>query len=265
METDVREKPVPKLDALGRERRLAGLKDFEIRAPLEDDAGGAIGFKGHAAIFETKTLIQGWFMDWTEEIARGAFRKTIGEADVRFLINHNADLLLARNRAGTLRLAEDDIGLATDADMAPTSYAKDLAISLERRDISQMSFAFEVVKEEWDWDEDPPHRRITEVKLWDVAVVTYPAYTETDASLRSAGFEMLCRSMGLDTEARTKLLRQISQGRLEPDFVPTLEAAGEALQRLARSKEPAKSHSIDVYRRRLDLVARKYDLERISA
>lgn len=265
MKTDVRDKPVPKLDSLGRERRLATLKDFEVRSPLEEDAGGSIGFKGHAAIFDSKTLIQGWFMDWTEEIARGAFRKTISEADVRFLINHNADLLLARNRAGTLRLEEDEVGLATDADMAPTSYAKDLAISLERKDISQMSFAFEIVKEEWDYDVDPIHRKITEVKLWDVAVVTYPAYTETDASLRSAGFEMLCRSMDLDAEARTQLLRQVSQGHVEPEFAPTLEAAGEALRRLARSNEPAESHSLDVYQRRHSLIARKYDLERISA
>lgn len=255
MKTATRSAPTPKLDALGRERRTVALGGVEIRTH-EEDAGGPIGFKGHAAIFGIRALIRGWWEDWMEEVARGAFRKTIKEADVRMLINHNPDLILGRNKAETLRLAEDDIGLATDADMAPTSYGKDLAISLERGDITQMSYAFEVVKESWDWDEDPPLRTIEEVRLWDVSAVTYPAFTETDASLRGAAFETLCRSMDLTGKQRDQFLRHLATGHQDPQFAPTLAAAGEALQRMARSTEPAKSHS-DVLRLRASLINKK--------
>ncbi len=242
---DARSEGLLKVDGQGRERRTYTVEDIEVRT-REEDAGGAIGFKGHAAVFEKKALIRGWFFEWTEEVARGAFKKTIKEADVRFLINHDPNLVLARSRAGsgTLRLKEDDIGLDTDADLAPTSYGQDLAISLEREDVTQMSYAFEVMKETWDWDADPVSRTIEEVRLWDVSAVTYPAFTETDASLRSAGFETLCRTMGLDKRGQEEFLHQLVAGqRDDPQFAPVLAAAGEALQKLARSTDPAKSQS----------------------
>jgi uncharacterized protein len=209
---DARSEGLLKLDGQGRERRTYTLADIEVRT-REEDAGGAIGFKGHAAVFGQTALITGWFSEWTEKVSRCAFKKTIKEADVRFLINHDPNLVLGRNKAGTLRLAEDDVGLDTDADMAPTSYGQDMAISLERGDVTQMSYAFEVVKETWDWDADPPARTIEEVRLWDVSVVTYPAFTETDASLRSAGFQTLCQSMGLDKRGQEEFLHQLVAGR----------------------------------------------------
>jgi hypothetical protein len=79
------------------------------------------------------------------------------------------------------------------------SYVADLVVSLERGDISQMSFAFEPIAWRFEEAEDgKDHYVLTELRLWDVAVVTYPAYEDTDAGLRSAGFEALTRSLGLD-------------------------------------------------------------------
>lgn len=246
MKTEKRfDTPAPAKDALGRERRLFTAKDVKVRAAGDgEDDDKSIGFEGHAALFDSETLIRGWFNDWKEKIARGAFKKTIGEADVRFLINHDPNLLLARNKAKTLRLSEDTVGLFCDADMAPVSYAQDLAVSLERGDITQMSFAFEVIKEEWDYDEDPWIRTIQEVKLWDVSVVTYPAYTDTDASLRAVGLDVLCRSMGVtDEKTQQRLLRDLMSGDIESEIAPTLRAAGEALVSLSQTSEPAESHS----------------------
>jgi hypothetical protein len=82
--------------------------------------------------------------------------------------------------------------------MAPTTYGRDLAISLERMDITQMSFAFDVIGYRVDVAEDGKDLvTLTELRLYDVAVVTYPAYAETDASLRSAAFGAMCDRLQL--------------------------------------------------------------------
>ena len=175
------------------ESRTGILRDVELR---KDATGATIGFAGHAAVFDQRTSI-GNPLSWGfyEQIAPGAFTKTIQEADVRFLIDHDPSLLLARTKSGTLRLSEDKAGLVADADLAPTTYGRDLAILLERGDVSQMSFGFQVPKGKDDWtieqvetDDgtvDVEVRTIREAKLFDVSVVTFPAYEGTDAKLRS--------------------------------------------------------------------------------
>lgn len=178
---------VPALDApvdhLGRMHWRAEIDRRNVRA---DDDGSERKFTGHAAVFNKRTLIGGKRWGFWEQIAPGAFRKSIGEADVRFLVNHDPSLLLARNRSGTLALAEDATGLAVDATLdTRQSYAGDLVVGLERGDVSQMSFAFEPVA--WRSEDADDGKRLftlTEVRLWDVSVVTYPAYEDTDAALR---------------------------------------------------------------------------------
>jgi HK97 family phage prohead protease len=162
-----------------------------VRADAGDDGPGEIRFTGHAAIFESPTWIGPPKWGFQEVIARGAFAKTINESDVRFLINHDPNLILARTTAGTMTLAEDKIGLAVDAQLAATSYGQDLAVSLERGDMSQMSFGFRVVREEWEEIEVEPgvvieRRTLQEVELFDVSSVTYPAYEDTDGGLAAA-------------------------------------------------------------------------------
>ena len=151
--------------------------EIELRA---DVAGRKI--EGYAALFNTPTMIGDWFR---EEIAPGAFRKAIRRDDVRALINHDSNLLLGRNRAGTLRLAEDSTGLHIEIDPPDTTTARDLMVSMERGDINQMSYGFQPDVETWDLTEDIPHRLLNDVVLFDVSVVTYPATIETSASLRS--------------------------------------------------------------------------------
>ncbi len=154
-------------------------------APLEVravNADGSIPFVGHAAVFNVRADIYGMF---EEQFAPGAFAKTLQEADVRALINHDANLVLARSKANTLRLAEDARGLLVEADMAPTTYAQDLALLMQRGDVNQMSFLFRAVKETWDESGAIPLRTVTEARLFDVSVVTFPIYEETDAALRS--------------------------------------------------------------------------------
>ena len=101
--------------------------------------GAGAVLAGHAAVFDQEAVIWGF----REMVAPGAFKKTIKEADIRALFNHDPNHVLGRNRASTLRLSEDDLGLAYEIDLPETQFAIDLARSIERGDISQSSFSFE--------------------------------------------------------------------------------------------------------------------------
>lgn len=149
----------------------------EIRATKDDNK-----FEGYAAVFNTQAEII-WFR---EQIKKGAFKDTIIQDDIRALYNHDPNYVLGRNKAGTLRLKEDSKGLLVDIDIPDISYARDLKTSIERGDINQMSFGFDVIKDEWDYeDENKPLRTLIETKLFDVSIVTYPAYKETIVGIRS--------------------------------------------------------------------------------
>jgi hypothetical protein len=139
--------------------------------------------QGHAAVFNQWSEDLGGFR---EKIRPGAFKKTLKEADVRALFNHDANYVLGRNKSGTLTLSEDDTGLAIDIDPPDTTWANDLKVSMQRGDVNQMSFGFQTVKDEWN-NEDKTNieRELVEVKLFDVSVVTYPAYPQTNAQVRS--------------------------------------------------------------------------------
>lgn len=227
----------------------------EVRAAGEGDAETAGTVTGHAAVFDTPSqpIFDFWEGSFIEEVRRGAFAKTIGEADVRFLINHDPNLVLARNKGGTLRLAEDEIGLAIDADLAATSYGRDLALSMRRGDVTQMSIMFSVVKDDWAGTRDGmPLRVISEVKLYDVSAVTFPAFEETDIGMRSRDVGALLHSLGLadvPPEQRNSLIAALTRGVPIPtDLAPVLRAAQRALGDLATNVEPPSGHSARSYR-----------------
>jgi len=139
--------------------------------------------EGYVAVFNELSNKIDYFR---EKIRSGAFTKTIQEADIRALFNHNVNYVLGRNKAGTLELSEDSKGLYSRISFPNTSYANDLRISIERGDINHMSFGFKVIKEDWSLDDEHGAiRELQEVKLFDISIVTFPAYPQTSVSLRS--------------------------------------------------------------------------------
>lgn len=148
----------------------------EIRA---DDKGKKIG--GYAAVFNSQADIGDYFR---EIIAPGAFAKTL-LGDVRALIDHDSGRVIGRTTAKTLRLVEDNVGLAVEIDLPDTNDGRDLATLIERGDISGMSFGFIVTKQTWDETGDVPVRTIQEVELQEVSVVAFPAYDDTSIAMRS--------------------------------------------------------------------------------
>ena len=159
------------------ERRTAP-EGVELR-----EEGDTLPAPGYAAVFARLSSDLSGFV---EVVAPGAFRSTLKQADVRALFNHSPDALLGRSSSGTLRMTEDDQGLRYEIDLPYTSLGRDVAELLRRGDISGSSFGFRTIADEWgETEEGYPLRTLNEVALRDVGPVTFPAYTDTEASLRS--------------------------------------------------------------------------------
>ena len=121
-----------------------------------------------------------------ERIDPHAFDNTLS-GDIRALIDHDTALVLGRTKAGTLRLWVDDYALRGEIDINPDDRAAmDLYARVKRGDVSQCSFGFEIVREEREEMSNGVMWTIMEVKLWEVSVVTFPAYQATSAVARSS-------------------------------------------------------------------------------
>ena len=151
----------------------------EIRVVRAEDTPPKIA--GHAEVFNSLSEDLGGFR---EKINPGAFAKAINKDDIRALFNHDSNHVLGRNKAGKLRLAEDNKGLAVEIDPPDTQTGRDLMVSIERGDINQMSFGFRVLKQEWDESGDEVIRTLKEVDLFDVSPVTFPANLNTNVGVR---------------------------------------------------------------------------------
>ncbi|MCV9884706.1 HK97 family phage prohead protease [Metabacillus halosaccharovorans] len=180
-----------------KELRTIDITNFQTRDSTEN---GPVIITGYAAVFNSKTLIGDWF---EEVISPGAFSKSISEnGDIRALFNHNWDNVLGRTKNGTLRLEEDNRGLKFEVELPNTSLARDLAESMKRGDINQCSFGFFATGETWDYSAEPAVRTVTEVELYEISVVSIPAYEDTEVSLRS-------KEIDKSVEQRIKIINQI--------------------------------------------------------
>lgn len=165
-------------------KKPEGVEGRSLVLPVEHRANdtGTVTVTGYAAVFGEVAEIGRWFH---EVVARGAFTNTLRTDDVRAYFDHDTGRILGRLSAGTLRLQEDDKGLRVEIDLPDTTDGRDAVVSIERGDISGMSFRFEAIRQEWDETVDPAKRTLLEVKLGEVSIVTEPAYEGTSIALRS--------------------------------------------------------------------------------
>lgn len=160
--------------------------NWELRASQEEldkalrNRQGEIPIVGYATSYEQPYEVMGgpaaW--GWMEVMASGSWAKTIAQGhDIRLLLNHDG-IPLARTASATMTLTSDDLGVLVDAtlDMRST-LARDVATAVFRGDMSQMSCAFEVIRQ--SWSPDYLERRIEEVRGFDVSVVNFPANEST--------------------------------------------------------------------------------------
>lgn len=166
------------MDRANRQLRSISSK-FETR---EDN--GELKIEGYFAVFNSNYQI---FDDLSESVAPGAFDDTLGD-DVRALIDHDTRLVLGRNTAHTLELRQDEHGLWGSITINPKDQdAMNLYARVQRGDVDQCSFGFDILSEDYDVREDGSvHWTIRKVKLYEVSVCTFPAYEETNVKARSA-------------------------------------------------------------------------------
>lgn len=174
--------------------------DFKTR---ED--GEELRIEGYFAIFNSNYEI---FDGLSESVAPGAFSKTLG-GDVRALIDHETMYVLGRNQAGTLELREDSHGLWGSVLINPNDQdAMNLYARVQRGDVNQCSFGFDILDEETEYRDDGSiHWTIREVKLYEVSVCTFPAYAETSVQARKDDYQRIIERENEKwrAEMRTKL------------------------------------------------------------
>ncbi len=227
------------------ERRFCDLTGIEVRA-----SEGKRTLSGHAAVFDKLSVKM---MGFREIIRKGSFLESIAQDDIRALWNHDTNIVLGRNKAKTLRLSEDGQGLKVEIDLPDTQAGRDAEISIARGDVSQMSFAFLVKTggDRWFEEDGEDRRELTALGLAEVSPVTFPAYLDTDVSLKGL------RSSGLDLEHLSQALARADAGHeLRTDDAAAIEAAIGFLTRFrkpAESPAPSREAKIALLRRKLAL------------
>lgn len=165
-------------DAKNTRYRSLG-KDAKFKTRIEDDR---LYISGYFSVFDS--VYELW-PGATESIDAHAFDGQLS-GDIRCLIDHDTRLVLGRNKAGTLSLKIDSRGLWGEVEINPNDQdAMNLYERVKRGDVDQCSFGFDIENEEFtDNGDGTVHWIIKSVKLYEVSIVTFPAYEETSVSAR---------------------------------------------------------------------------------
>lgn len=168
-----------KRDKLRRQVRSieTGFKTRDAEA-----AGEGPVIEGYFAVFNSDYEI---WPGAVEQVAPGAFASSMG-GDIRALADHDTRIVLGRTNAGTLTLREDEKGLYGVIKINPEDQeAMNLYARVQRGDVTQCSFGFDIVAEESIYNPDGTCMWIIrDVVLYEVSVVTFPAYAETSVQAR---------------------------------------------------------------------------------
>jgi len=179
----------------------------------DDDAPILIG---HAAVFNSLSEDLGGFR---ERIEPGAFARSLSD-DVRALFNHDTNFVLGRTTSDSLTLREDGKGLAIEIMPPQTALIRDLVMApIERGDINQMSFGFRVRAGGSRFEEDDEGniiRTLTDIELFEVSPVTFPAYPDTDIAARE--FRSYIKSKFDPSEAKRRMNAAIVRRKITQDL-----------------------------------------------
>lgn len=154
----------------------SNISAFKTRADGED-----MYISGYFSVFNSNYEI---FEGATESISETAFDGAL-DGDIRCLIDHETRLVLGRTKAGTLTLRTDDVGLWGEVKINPSDQdAVNLYERVKRGDVDQCSFGFDILEEEYTEEKGRIHWTVKKVKLYEVSVVTFPAYQDTSVTAR---------------------------------------------------------------------------------
>lgn len=177
---------------------------FEVRETSE-----GMTFEGYAAMFNSPSEP----LPFTERIAPGAFTRSLkSRNDIKMLWNHSTGEVLGSTRAGTMRLTEDDRGLRVWAMLPNTTTGRDAAELIRRGDVDAMSFGFSVPRNGDDWSDDGKERTLREIRLHEVSIVAFPAYTATSGTTLVRGLDRLASRAEVDADALADALLKVEMG-----------------------------------------------------
>jgi HK97 family phage prohead protease len=179
--------PAPRSEEIDmelRKSRMASAERFEMSTEIRamDSGNGELRIGGYAAQFNKEAT----GLSFREVIAPGAFKRSLQSGEpVYLLVNHDTNgIPLASTTGGTLNLSEDEVGLRMEADLDPANpKAQELFSAISRGDIAKMSFAFTV--NQGGSTREEGLRTLTDVNLFEVSAVTWPAYNDTALGLRT--------------------------------------------------------------------------------
>lgn len=175
--------------------------EFQTRA---DEQTGDLYISGYFSVFNSNYEI---FEGATESIAPEAFDGALSD-DIRCLIDHETRLVLGRNKSGSLTLKVDSRGLWGEVKINPKDQdAMNLYERVKRGDVDQCSFGFDILEEEFEDRGTSVHWTIKKVRLFEVSVVTFPAYEETSVTARKQDLQAIKKR---EWEAeKNRLLRKL--------------------------------------------------------
>jgi len=190
--------------------------NFEVRADQNEEHGHFLA--GRPIVYDAKTDL-----GWCDEIIEKGALDGADLKDVRFLINHNTDMIpLARSRNNnensTMQLSVDEDGMTirVDLDTENNAEAKSLYSAVERGDLDGMSFMFTVDADKWeDIESDHPTRTITSLgKIFEVSAVTFPAYEQTSITARGLSDALESAKESLENERAAKRAIEAQKQRI---------------------------------------------------
>ncbi|MFD4258231.1 HK97 family phage prohead protease [Streptomyces sp. NPDC058534] len=226
------------MDAM-RRQALERSVPFTFRAEQDDDAGDGLTLEGYAAVWDQPTQIDSWEGEFTEQIRKGAFRKSLREKTPVLQFDHGYHRLIGSIPIGAFEeLTEDDQGLYVRSRLSDNWLIEPVRDAIRDRAVTGMSFRFNVIRDEWRdkdnkvlspvevskllWkpgDRGPLQRTLVEVRLHELGPVVFPAYAGTSVDVRAANLaQEITGDRDLTRELRHSLAQNLTvqQGLEDP-------------------------------------------------
>ena len=204
--------------------------EFEVR-----EGADGMTFEGYAAVFNTDSAP----LPFIERIAPGAFTRSLdARNDIKLLWNHDTGSVLGSTRAGTLKLWQDERGLRVSGQLPNTTAGRDAAELIRRGDVDSMSFGFSVPQGGDEWSSDGSQRTLKSVRLHEVSIVAFPAYSSTAGTTTVRGLDSVAVRAEVDADALADAWVKVEEGqtltedegRLLKQVVDSLTPAQEAVE-----------------------------------
>jgi HK97 family phage prohead protease len=213
---------------------------FEIR---EVEGTDGMTFEGYASVFNSESEDLGGFR---ETVAPGAFKRSLqSRNDIKMLFNHDTGAILGSTRSGSMTLVEDERGLKVRATLPQTSLAMDVAELIRTGIVDSMSFGFSVIRD--SWDASGTNRVLEAVRLHEVSIVAFPAYSGTAGTTTMRGLDKVAERANVDADELADALLKLEEGaELSLDEATMLSRVVDELKPATDEAEPESTNDMDI-------------------